>query len=216
MSHKIAPWLIALFMLACAQGAAARSSDRNQDMIIDAGRSSGTLDDSTPTVLSGGVQIDQGTLHVESSKAVLTTSDGEISSVLLTGSPVRLEQQLDDGTPMNAVASKVDYDMQTQVVVFSGEVRIEQPRGTLSGDRVVYNMRTGQVTSGGENAGRVRMRIMPDNNAGATGSEPADEPGQADDAGPEPEVDGNADDQSDTGADTRVDGNPPADRPEER
>jgi len=32
------------------------------------------------------------------------------------------------------------------VVVFSGKVAIQQPRGTLNGERVVYNMRSGQVT----------------------------------------------------------------------
>jgi lipopolysaccharide export system protein LptA len=40
-------------------------------------------------------------------------------------------------------------------------VSIEQPRGTMSGERVVYNLKTGQVNSGGEGAGRVKMRIQP-------------------------------------------------------
>jgi len=80
---------------------------------------------------------------------------------VLTGGPVVLKQQMDDGTPMTARASKVDYNLQTEIVVFTGNVSIEQPRGTMSGERVVYNLKTGQVNSGGEGAGRVKMRIQP-------------------------------------------------------
>ena len=66
---------------------------------------------------------------------------------VLTGGPVKLKQQLDDGTPMNATANKVDYDLKAEVVVFTGKVTIQQPRGTLNGQRVVYNMKTGRCTA---------------------------------------------------------------------
>ena len=139
----------------------ARSSDRNQPMDIDAGRQAGSLDDRTPTVLSGGVTISQGTLNITSSTATITARNGEISRAVFNGAPVKMSQLMDDGTPMNASASMVDYDMATETVVFTGNVEISQPRGTMSGQRVVYNMKSGQVQSGGEGAGRVRMRILP-------------------------------------------------------
>lgn len=153
--------------------AMARKSDRDKPMDVTAGKQVGTLDDTTPTVLSGGVTIDQGTLHAEAARAEISTRGGEISRVVFSGSPARLKQQLDDGTPMNAVANKIDYNVSNETVVFTGNVSIKQPRGTLSGERVVYNMASGQVTSGGEGNGRVSMRIMP-KNAGA--SEPASKP----------------------------------------
>lgn len=154
---------VALLALACAQGADARTSDRNKVMTIEAGETTGTLDDSSPTVLSRGVTIDQGTLHVEAARAVLTSRDGEVARAELTGGPASLEQELDDGTTVSAVADTIDYNLRTEVVVLTGNVFIKQPRNSLRGDRVVYNMRTGQVTSGGEGAGRVRMRILPKN-----------------------------------------------------
>ena len=179
--------LVAIALLASPL-AMARKSDRNQAMDVSAGKQVGTLDDSTPTVLSGGVTIDQGTLHAEASRAEISTRGGEISRVVFSGSPARLKQQLDDGTPMNAVANKIDYNVSNETVVFTGNVSIKQPRGTLSGERVVYNMASGQVTSGGEGNGRVNMRIMP-KNAGAASApaskpapEPADEDNTADDA----------------------------------
>ena len=172
--HVSVSLLVAIALVASPL-ALARKSDRSQPMDVSAGKQVGTLDDSTPTVLSGGVVIDQGTLHAEASRAEISTRGGEISRVVFTGGPARLKQQLDDGTPMNAVANRIDYNVNNETVVFTGSVRIEQPRGTLSGERVVYNMSSGQVTSGGEGNGRVNMRIMP-KNAGAAAKDAASKP----------------------------------------
>ena len=168
MSLHAVKWLTAALVLAFAQGACiqnawARSSDRNQPMDIDAGQQKGSMDDRTPTVLSGGVTIVQGTLNVAADQAVITTAGGDISRAVLTGRPAKLKQQLDDGTPMSAAANQVDYNLRTEIVVFTGNVSIQQPRGSLSGQRVVYNMKTGEVNSGGQGSGRVKMRIVPRN-----------------------------------------------------
>jgi lipopolysaccharide export system protein LptA len=102
-------------------------------------------------------------LRINASRADITQRNGDPVRAVLTGSPVKLSQQLDNGTPMNAAASKVDYDLHADIVVFTGNVSIQQPSGSLSGQRVVYNMKTGQVTSGGQGSGRVKMRILPRN-----------------------------------------------------
>lgn len=146
----------------------AKKSDRSQPMDIDAGRQQGSLDDRGPTVLSGGVTIRQGTLDIRSDRAEISlTKDGEPQRALLTGRPVTLKQEMDDGNPMSARADKVDYDLQSEVVVFTGNVHIQQPRGTMTGERVVYNLSSGEVNSGGEGAGRVKMRIQPKSAQGA-------------------------------------------------
>jgi len=176
--HRItATWLLIALAVACSPVALARKSDRNQPMDITAGKQQGSLDDATPTVLSGGVTIDQGSLHAESGRAEISTRGGDISRVLFIGSPARLQQVLDDGSPMNAVANRIDYNVNNETVVFTGDVVIKQPRGSLSGERVVYNMVNGQVTSGGEGNGRVRMRILPkDSGAADDGDSVAPEP----------------------------------------
>ena len=165
-------WLLVAAATVASPLAVAKKSDRNQAMDITAGKQQGSLDDATPTVLSGGVTIDQGTLHAEASRAEISTRGGEIARVVLSGGPARLNQQLDDGSPMSAVAEKVDYNPNTEMVVFTGNVTIKQPRGSLSGERVVYNMASGQVTSGGEGAGRVRMRILPKTGGGTAAPAP--------------------------------------------
>jgi lipopolysaccharide export system protein LptA len=155
---------VALVFALVAGLASARTADRRQPIDIEGGSAVYSTDDSRPTVLSGGVTITQGTLRITASTAEITMRNGEAVRALLKGGPVRMSQQLDDGTPMSSVSNGADYDMKADVVVFSGNVSIQQPRGSLSGDRVTYNMKSGQVASGGAaGGGRVKMRIMPKN-----------------------------------------------------
>ena len=158
---RLASVLLAAAATVAMGGAFARSSDRSQPMDIDAGRQEGTFESDRTNILSGGVNITQGTLDIKAGRAEITLVGGDPSRAVLTGSPVVLRQQMDDGTPMTAHAAKIDYNLRTEVVVFTGDVRIEQPRGSMRGERVVYNMQTGRVESGGEGAGRVHMRILP-------------------------------------------------------
>jgi lipopolysaccharide export system protein LptA len=144
----------------------ARSSDRQQPMDIEAGHQSGTFSGDSVNVLSGGVHISQGSLDIKSSTARVTLAGGDPTRAVFSGGPVVLTQLMDDGTPMTARANGVDYNLKTEIVVFTGAVSIQQPRGSMSGERVVYNLKTGNVDSGGEGAGRVKMRILPRSTGG--------------------------------------------------
>ncbi len=151
--------LAALLVAACGS-AFALSSDRRQPMDIEAGRSDCGLGANASCTLSGNVIITQGSLRVTSARAVIQQSGGNPSRAVLSGS-VSLQQDMDDGDRIQAVAANVDYDLRNEVMVLTGDVTINQKRGSLSGQRVVYNLKTGQVESGGEGGGRVRMRILP-------------------------------------------------------
>ena len=162
MSVRPASLLLAIALGAlCAGPAAARSSDRNQPMDIQAGHQSGTVDYSQPTTLSGGVTIVQGTLHIDANRAVISFKDGEASQAVLTGNQAVLKQQMDNGTPMTATADRIDYDMLADVVVLTGNYTVTTQRGSTSGQRLTYNLQSGQVDSGGQDGGRVKMRILP-------------------------------------------------------
>jgi lipopolysaccharide export system protein LptA len=157
---------LACALLACAlalpaASAQARSNDRQQPMDAESQRNTCTLGDAGQCVLTGDVKITQGSLDISAAKATIFRAGGDISRALLSGSPVVLKQQMDDGTPMNAHASNVDYNLSTDIVIFTGDVEIQQPRGTMNGQRVVYNLKTGDIDSGGEGNGRVKMRILP-------------------------------------------------------
>ena len=162
--------LLVSALLAFAGTAAARTSDRNQPMDTESAHSDCTLSDAGNCVMTGNVQISQGSLHIDADKAVIYRSGGDISRAVLTGAPAVLKQQLDDGTPVTARASNVDYNLNTEEVVFTGNVELQQPRGSMTGQRVVYNLKSGAIDSGGQSGGRVHMRILPKTGAAAPGA----------------------------------------------
>ncbi len=148
-------------MLSLAGSAFARTSDRNQPMDAESDQNSCILSDAGQCVMTGNVRITQGSLDITAAKAVIYRANGDISRAVLTGGPAVLKQQMDDGTPMTAHAANVDYNLQNEIVVFTGNVELQQPRGTMNGERVVYNLKTGAIDSGGSGSCRVKMRIMP-------------------------------------------------------
>ena len=103
----------------------------------------------------------QGTLNIDADRAVISFKDGEASQAVLTGNQAVLRQQMDNGTPMTARADRIDYDMLADVVVLTGNYTVTTQRGSTSGQRLTYNLKSGQVDSGGEDGGRVKMRILP-------------------------------------------------------
>lgn len=153
-------------MLAAASGIAlAKSSDRNAPMDIGADWSSCGLGGNMSCEMRGNVVITQGTLKINAAQGNFNQTGGRPSKARLTGG-VTMSQQMDDGTPVNTKSSTVDYDFSTEIVILTGNVVLTQPRGTLRGERVVYNMRNGQVQSGGKGNGRVHMTIQPKTGGG--------------------------------------------------
>lgn len=162
---RLSPWMLGLACLLLALAALpataqAASRDRDQPMEIDAEDFDGILSDDSTLKLRRNVQIVQGSLNIQADAADVSTRGGEIARVVLTGEPARMRQVDDAGQPMNARARRIDYDLSGNSVVLTGGVEIEQPRGNLSGERVVYDLDSGQINAGGE-GGRVRMVIQP-------------------------------------------------------
>lgn len=163
MPRQVVNALLLCVAIACTGVASARTSDRNQPLDAVSHQNSCNLGDGGQCVLTGAVKITQGTLDITAAKAVIYRAKGDISRAVFTGGPVKLKQQLDDGTPMTANASNVDYNLQTEVVVFTGDVRIQQPSGSLSGQRVVYNLKSGHIEGSAQGNGQVKMRFLPSN-----------------------------------------------------
>ncbi len=182
MTPHAAKLVLGLIAVACAGAALGKSSDRQQTMQVQANRSDCTVTDSGPCVLTGAVHIVQGSLVIDAARADLRQADGEIRAAKLTGSPVRLKQTMDNGGTMNATAAQVDYDLQQDTVVFTGGASVQQPgRGSIAGERIVYNMRTGQVQGGGgSEGGRVTLQFEPRNRTPARGTPAPDSDGNDD------------------------------------
>ena len=79
--------LVALLPL----GALAKTTDRNAPMDIEADRTDAMLGDDSESVLTGSVKITQGSLEVNADRAVIHRKAGDISQVVLTGTPATLK-----------------------------------------------------------------------------------------------------------------------------
>ena len=155
-----------VLLLACllAPGlAGARSTDRNQPMeLVADSQDCNVADANSKCVFTGNVVIVQGTLEVRASRAEVVRRNGDIDQVVLTGSQATMKQQMDDGTMMNARADRIVYEPHREILTLTGNFKIESPHGSNSGQKMVYNMGTGQMQSGGDGT-RVRTVIQPRN-----------------------------------------------------
>ena len=166
----IARAVLATLLLAGFAGhALAKSSDRNQEMVIESGSTDGSFADNGSTVLQGNVVITQGTLDIRASRGEIFMKNGEVSRAVFTGKQAQLKQVNDDGTPMTATADRLDYDVLNDVITLTGNYKVSSPKGSNSGQKMVYNTKTGAMQSGGDGT-RVRTVIQPKNKAPATPS----------------------------------------------
>jgi len=150
---------------------AAKESDRTQPMNIDANHSEGNLAGGNGKYrFNGNVVITQGTLEIHADTADVIQKNGETERVVLTGKQATLKQQMDDGTWMNARADNLDYNVSSEVIVLTGNYKVDSERGSNAGQRMVYNTRTGDMQSGGDGT-RVRTVIQPKNKAPAAAGE---------------------------------------------
>ncbi len=161
VSNRACAALASLLLLSLAAPASALKSDRQQLLNVDADTLDAGLDDNR-AVLEGNVRITQGTLVIEAATATLTQGEQqETRRVLLTGSPVTLEQDLDDGGRLKARANRVDYDVEGESIVLTGAANVSQPRGDLSGETIVYNTVTGKLNATAAAGGRVHLKVQP-------------------------------------------------------
>ena len=147
-----------------------KATDRNQPTDIVSDSNNCSFADNGKCRFNGNVVITQGTLEIHADTADLIRKDGEIERVLLSGKQATLKQQMDDGTWMNARADNLDYNIHSEVIVLTGNYRIESERGSSAGQRMVYNTRSGDMQSGGDGT-RVRTVIQPKNKAPAAAGE---------------------------------------------
>ncbi|WP_066097287.1 lipopolysaccharide transport periplasmic protein LptA [Xanthomonas massiliensis] len=153
--------LVLLAALVLPGMALARSSDRDQPMTIDASRNDCSQNgDDAKCRFSGDVVIIQGTLEIHADTADVYQTNGEVDRVVLNGKQATLKQQMDDGTTMHAQADNMDYKVSADTVVLTGNYQVQSQRGTNAGQRMVYNTRTGDMSSGGDGT-RVRTVIQP-------------------------------------------------------
>ena len=139
----------------------AKSSDRDLQAEIKAGRF--TEDPDTDTqVFSGGFTLKQGTLSVAGRVATIHRGDeGGFTRIILEGEPAQWNEELDDGSALVARANLIDYDVDQELVILSGNVHIEKDGDKLSGELIRYDLKSQKLDAGSEGEGQVIMIMQP-------------------------------------------------------
>jgi len=155
--------LLALLLIASSTTALARSDDRKQPLSADADRNDCIIEDGAPCMLIGNVHIRQGTLDIRAERADLRLATGEVRSMLLTGTPMRMTQDTDSGGTIHASAHEAHYEIASNILTLTRNADVQQPgRSRIAGERIVYNTRTHQIQGGGDGH-RVRLQFEPQN-----------------------------------------------------
>ena len=168
-ARPLAGVLIACCLLLPTLPALALESDRHQDMTIESDTSDSDIEQGVVR-LAGNVSIQQGSLRIQASQGEIhqDRGSGEIARVILEGTPARMEQALDNAAGhMRASAQRINYDAARDTVVLSGNVRIVEPRGTMTGEQVSYDIARGSIRgqAGAGEGQRVRL-VLPGRRSG--------------------------------------------------
>ena len=163
MPHPDARKLLLFSLLALSPGwVFGLESDRQQPLLVDADTTDGTLGDGI-AILRGNVEIRQGTLVVEADVAEVEKADGKVRLVSLTGSPVVLQQEIENEGLVTATAQAISYQVASGIVTLTGAADVNHPQYHISGEVLVYDMNQQHFQgSGGDSNGRIRIELAPE------------------------------------------------------
>lgn len=147
--------ILALFFVAFP--ISALKTDRGQELFISSDES---VVSETRAKLMGNVRVEQGSLKIEAAKADIKYHSGQIEHLMFTGSPVKMQQKIENQGLLKAVANSIEYFVEEEKIILQGAVRIERTRGEITSERVVYNVATGLIDAG-QSGHRVKMVIKP-------------------------------------------------------
>jgi len=160
--HKRILLMTASLLLAMPGLLLALETDRQQPLEVNADSTDGSLGDGIAT-LKGNVEIRQGTMLIRSDIAEVEKVDGRVRKFELNGSPVHLQQEIEEEGLVTAEARKVEYIVATGIVTLTGEADVIHPQYHISGEILEYDMNTQHFQgSGGDSNGRIRIRLEPE------------------------------------------------------
>lgn len=177
------PALFAALLLAAAP-AHALKSDRQQPLDARADATSGTLGDGTAT-FTGNVEIRQGTLLIRADLATVEKLEGRVRRIELIGNPAHLQQEIEEEGLVTAEARTVEYEVASGIVTLSGAADVDHPQYQISGEVLRYDLNAQHFQgSGGDQDGRIRIRLDPEVVPGDAPPAPDSGPDAAPDSGP--------------------------------
>lgn len=154
--------LLTLFVCAAMFSAPswARKSDFSKPIDVSADRSEFD-ENSGVQVLIGRVEIRQGTMLIKADRIAITLKNNQLAQIEGSGSPIRFEQENEEGDLVTGEANNISYNAQNGSLVLSGSATLTQPRQRLQSERIEFNSSQQKVSADGGDKGRVSIRIQP-------------------------------------------------------
>ncbi len=109
-------------------------------------------------VLSDGVRIERGELVVEADTGQAVQVGERYERIELDGSPARWSTVTEQARRVEGESDRIIHRLLAEQVVMEGNARVREPRGSFSGQRLLYDLRT-QATEG---EGGIHMIIDPE------------------------------------------------------
>ncbi|MFT7559852.1 MAG: lipopolysaccharide export system protein LptA [Flavobacteriales bacterium] len=119
------------------------------------------------TTYSGTVLMRQGTMRIEAEKIVIHGKIDRANMVVATGGPAHFSQTPEKQTiPVTAQAKRLEYRVDQQTLILTGDAALDQEGTSLSGDKIEYDVKKAIVKAGGGtlqdgSQTRVKMVIPP-------------------------------------------------------
>ncbi len=129
----------------------ARTEDRSQRAEFRAGRST---ENAGVVEFSRGFELTQGSLTITSDSArVFRDASGALVRIEIIGKenePARWREELDDGTPLDGRAERIDYFLQDEKVTLIGQALVRKAGDEMSAETINYDLNTQQLDAGGD------------------------------------------------------------------
>lgn len=117
------------------------------------------------SVLTGDVQIDQGTLSLAAERVTVATRDKRLHKIVAEGdsdAPVRFRQQIQADEPFaNGHANHIDYAVAEQRLALKGDAFLSVGDREFEGDLITWDIEDGRVDARSDMPRRTTLKWQP-------------------------------------------------------
>ncbi|MFC0309550.1 lipopolysaccharide transport periplasmic protein LptA [Gallibacterium trehalosifermentans] len=166
MKFKTNLTLLGLLTLLFSYSTFALIGDSEQPINIESNNQSLDLSSNVVT-FTDNVVITQGSVKIHADKVVITRPNdkekakNKKETIEAFGSPVKFQQQLDNGKIVYGDANKVHYDLGKEFLTLIGNAKLKQADSRINGDLITYDVKKQQLKANGNGASRVKTVLIP-------------------------------------------------------
>jgi len=112
-------------------------------------------------VYEGNVSITQGTLEIRAHKIEIKAPNNNIELIEAKGSPVTIQQKMDDGKVAKGSARHIRYQVENKRILMDGNAELSQNNDKFTSNHIEYSIRSGELKAGNKKSpGKTRVRAI--------------------------------------------------------